>query len=138
MASDLVPLVTVWRERLLALSEADSAQLAGSRWTRKQVIGHLIDSAANNHQRFIRLQQGELAGFPGYDQDVWVERGAYASASWSDLVNLWYFYNRQLAVVIGQVRADSLASRWVDRDVDLAFLIQDYESHLRHHLEGLA
>ena len=85
-AGRLRQIIAEWHGRLAGVSEQDATQVVGSRWTRKQLLGHLIDSTANNHQRLVRLQQGHLAGFPGYDQEHWVEAGDYNRSAWDDLV----------------------------------------------------
>ena len=58
-------------------------------WSIKEIIGHLIDSAAHNHQRFVRAQSQADLVFPGYDQDDWVRAQAYNSAPWGPLVNVF-------------------------------------------------
>ena len=69
-------------------------------WSIKEIIGHLIDSAAHNHQRFVRAElQADLV-FPGYDQDDWVRAQAYHSAPWGPLLTLWQSYNLHLARVM--------------------------------------
>src|SRR5258706_11100853 len=85
---------------LLALTEADSqAGRPSAEWSRKETRGPLIDSACNNHQRFVRAQlQGELV-FPGYEQDSWNRAQRYQSEPWENLVALWASYNRHLAHV---------------------------------------
>jgi hypothetical protein len=45
-------------------------------WTRKQIVGHMLDSATNNRQRFVRAAiHGSFTG-PDYAQDEWVPRTA--------------------------------------------------------------
>ena len=94
------------------LRQVDAAQsskpiLPGG-WSRKQVMGHLIDSASNNHQRFVRAaQQGSLE-FPGYDQEGNVRLQAPQEADWALLVSLWATYNRYLAHVIARLPASKL------------------------------
>ncbi|MFZ1081624.1 MAG: DinB family protein [Candidatus Kryptoniota bacterium] len=136
-ASNLQQLIADWQPRLSRISETDSQSIVGTKWTRKQTLGHLIDSAANNHQRFVRLQQGNLAGFPGYDQELWVNAGNYNLNTWSNLVDLWSQYNRQLAIVIENVDPGCKTNVWEDRSFSLEFLIDDYVRHLLHHLEQL-
>ena len=90
--------------KLRAISESRAEQpRAPGKWSPKQVIGHLIDSAANNHQRFVRAQEGESYTGPGYTQDHWVAVQGYQEASWDDLVALWRAYNRHLARVIERI-----------------------------------
>jgi hypothetical protein len=102
-----------------------------------QVLGHLIDSASNNHQRFVRAMLQPSLDFPGYDQDGNVRVQAIHEAEWSLLVSLWAAYNRYLAHLIEHLPASKLDTpcRIGARDtVTLAFLVSDYLTHLCHHL----
>jgi hypothetical protein len=123
---------------LRQVSEADSKRpvLKGG-WSRKQVLGHLIDSASNNHQRFVRAAlQGSLE-FPRYDQDGCVRVQAVESVLWPLLVTLWTNYNLYLAHVIANLPADKLEAQCrigEDEPVTLRFLAEDYLTHLLHHL----
>lgn len=124
--------------KLRQVSESESSMpvLKGG-WSRKQVIGHLVDSASNNHQRFVRASlQGSLE-FPGYDQDGCVSVQAVQSVTWPLLVTLWTNYNLYLAHVIAHLPADKLAAQCrigKDEPVTLRFLAEDYLTHLLHHL----
>lgn len=126
---------------LRKIPEAESAKpiLKGG-WSRKQVIGHLIDSASNNHQRFVRASlQGSLE-FPRYDQDGFVRVQAVQDAPWPLLVALWKNYNLYLAHVIAHLPASQLKAecRIGDNEpVTLKFLAEDYVAHLLHHLEQI-
>ena len=118
------------------------------RWSAKEVIGHLVDSAANNHQRFVRARWQEDLVFPGYAQDAWVEAQGYQEAPWPELVTLWRDYNRHLARVMDAVPRDvatrprrrhnlhEIAWRTVpaDRPATLDYFMRDYVGHLQHHL----
>src|SRR5262249_23223854 len=82
---------------LSRFSEVESEQRpAPQRWTKKEVLGHLIDSVSNNHQRFVRGQIASGQHFPGYEQEQWVRIQGYQSARWSDLIDLWRAYNTHL------------------------------------------
>ncbi len=109
-------------------------------WSRKQVLGHLIDSASNNHQRFVRaLLQDELT-WPGYDQGGCVRAQRYQEARWEDLVDLWTSYNRFLAHVLAGVPESKLATVCHIGDsapVTLEELAIDYLRHMEHHLEQI-
>jgi hypothetical protein len=133
-ASHLRSLVGEWAERLSRVSEEDSLRVVGSAWTRKQLLGHLLDSACNNYQRFVRLRQGNLAGFPGYDQESWVAAGNYNQCRWKDLVELWRLYNLQLAALIENLPPGCEGNVWEGHEVSLGFLVQDFTSHMLHHL----
>ncbi|HET9272634.1 MAG TPA: DinB family protein [Vicinamibacterales bacterium] len=108
-------------------------------WCAREIVGHLIDSACNNHRRWILGQTPGLATFDGYEQNLWVSRNAYADESWADLVALWAAYNRHLRHVIARTPAGhlSLSAMSPDGDgpVSIGFLMQDYVGHIRHHLE---
>ena len=106
-------------------------------WSRKQVLGHLIDSASNNHQRFVRATlQGSL-DFPGYEQQGWVRVQAVEEAPWPALIDLWTSYNRHLAHVIAHLPPAQLEAACrigSGEPVTLRFLVEDYLRHLLHHL----
>lgn len=142
IAKDLDDAVSVAMSRLRLLSAAAvSHRPAPDRWTIKQVIGHLIDSASNNHQRFVRAQfvDGELR-FPKYEQNEWIRSQAYDEVEWDDLLALWQSYNRHLAHLIRRVKPESLDTRCVIGPYDpvtLRFLIEDYVVHLKHHLDKI-
>src|ERR687889_2348450 len=83
--------------RLRALTESDAGKDRGDgKWVRKEILGHLIDSAANNHQRFVRARAADPFVWPGYEQDAWVAAHGYRDRSWSELVELWVAMNRQV------------------------------------------
>lgn len=113
----------------------------GGAWTRKEVVGHLIDSALNNHQRFVRAAlQGHYTG-PGYEQNGWVEMHGYGEMAWSDLLEHWRRQNELLARVVERVPASRLGSACVVGDgmvaVTLEFLIDDYIAHMKGHLDQI-
>jgi hypothetical protein len=109
-------------------------------WSRKQLLGHLIDSASNNHQRFVRASLQNALNFPGYDQNGNVRAQHFQSAHWPELVSLWASYNRFLAHVIAHLPAAKLQTSCrigSDNPVTLEFLANDYVAHLSHHLEQM-
>ena len=121
-----------------AISGAETTKpvLAGG-WSRKQVLGHLIDSASNNHQRFVRAALQPSLDFPGYDQDGCVRVEQPQEADWAALVSLWAAYNRYLAHVIAHLPPAKLETPCTiggEKTVALRFLVEDYLRHLRHHL----
>jgi hypothetical protein len=110
-------------------------------WSAREVLGHLIDSACNNHRRFIVAQTCELARFDSYDQNAWVSAQRYHEVPWRDLVALWTAYNRLLAHVIAVTPAPTLACSAMSPDgttqLTLGFVMEDYVQHLRHHVHQL-
>jgi hypothetical protein len=125
--------------RAIPARDAESRPAPG-KWSKKEILGHLIDSAANNHQRFVRAQLEDPLVFPGYAQEFWVNSQGYQEAAWGELIDLWAAYNRQLARVIAQIPAEKLehSCRIGDSNpVTLDFLVRDYVRHLEHHLRQI-
>ena len=120
-------------------SEAATAQRpAPGKWCAREVLGHLIDSACNNHRRFVLAHSPSTARWDGYEQDLWVNSQRYADEPWAELVALWQSYNRHLARVM-EVTPDAVADREATApdghgQLSLAFLMEDYVRHLDHHL----
>jgi hypothetical protein len=98
----------------------------------------LLDSAANNHHRFVRAQiEGKLS-MPGYGQQEWVAVQDYASLPWADLVAFWSAYNRHLLHLMEAIPGPNQKNPCQIGDgepVTLAFLAVDYVRHLKHHLK---
>ena len=124
--------------KLARIGETEGATpVAPRKWSRKQILGHLIDSAANNHQRFVRAQLESPLHFPGYAQEQWVETQNYQEESWGYLVACWAGYNRHLLHVLAQIPAEKLKHICViggGEPVTLEFMAKDYVRHLEHHL----
>jgi hypothetical protein len=109
-------------------------------WTRKQVLGHLLDSATNNRQRFVRAAtEGSFAG-PNYAQEPWVAAHGYAVQSWETLLRWWDVEHEILAAVVDHIPEERLEASCVldaDAPVTLRFLIEDYVQHQRWHLHQI-
>src|SRR5688572_33079531 len=84
------------------------ARPAPDQWNAREVLGHLIDSACNNHRRFVLGQSADIEKFDGYDGEQWVARQRPGEESWQDLVTLWSAYNRHLAHVIACAPPETL------------------------------
>jgi hypothetical protein len=124
--------------RLPALT--DTAAQVDDHWSRKQILGHLIDSAANNHQRFVRGQFDRELITPGYAQREWVATERFNDRDWNDLVQFWLAYNRHLLHIMSHAapeRLDSIVRIGENDPVSLEFVMIDYVSHMKHHLEQL-
>jgi DinB superfamily len=138
--------------RLREISEGESRRKeAPDDWAPIEILGHLIDSAANNHQRFVRAQFTDDLVFPGYEQNQWVSSQKYTDESWAGVVQLWSAYNLHLLHaasvipkdVLTKPRSphtlDQIAFNLVDKNeaATLEYLIRDYVDHLRHHLDQI-
>jgi len=125
-------------QRLTRVSEAQSEERsAPGKWSRKEILGHLIDSASNNHQRFVRTQLANQVSFPGYAQTQWVETQGYQSESWENLIQLWAAFNRHILHLVAQIPENKTDNRCVldgGEPATLRFLVEDYIRHLEHHL----
>ena len=118
------------------------------KWSPKEIIGHLIDSASNNHQRFVRAQLGSALVFQRYEQVEWVKKQRYNEEPWDQLIQLWKHYNLHLAHLISVIpeqtltqlrplhNLDRIAFETVDKDqtTTLEYFVRDYVAHLKHHL----
>jgi hypothetical protein len=124
--------------RQIPESESRRPALPGG-WSRKQVIGHL-DSASNNHQRFVRAMLQPSLDFPSYDQEGNIRVQAVQEADWVLLVSLWAAYNRYLAHLIAHIppsQLDMPCRIGAGEPVTLGFLASGYLTHLRHHLRQI-
>jgi ribosomal protein S18 acetylase RimI-like enzyme len=122
-------------------SEAESEKRPSlERWTKKEVLGHLIDSASNNHQRFVRGQISSGQIFPGYEQEQWIRIQRYQTALWNDLIELWRAYNIHLlhvAECMSEEGQRAVCRVGAEDEVTLAELFVDYVEHLEHHLRKM-
>ncbi len=149
VADDLRRTVKRAAERLAAIpAEQATRPVAPGKWSPKEIVGHLVDSASNNHGRFVRAQLTDDLDFPGYDQEAWVRAQDYAAADWVSLVSLWSAYNTHIAHIIDRIpentatrqrarhNLDEIAWKTVPKSetVTLEYFVRDYVAHLNHHL----
>lgn len=108
-------------------------------WSAKEIVGHLLDSASNNHQRFLRGAQQRGGAFPSYDQNFCVEFQQPGAVDWNLLVTFWASYNQYLAHVLTQMPpgAERFQVTVGDKPYTLLFVAQDYVEHLKHHLNQI-
>lgn len=139
-------------EDLFELQESFVAKpLKEGAWSRKQILGHLIDSAQVNLQRFIEAQINDSIVFEGYAHQQWVELQGYQEQDWEEMVTLWSALNMHLCNVVERItdavlekphtehRFDAMAYRPVpsDKPSTLGYIIEDYFAHLRYHLDQI-
>jgi hypothetical protein len=138
--------------RLLALTLTETGlRPAPGRWSAREIVGHLIDSATNNHRRFVLAMQQDDFVFPGYAQDAWVALQHYQEAPWTELVTLWRELNRHLARIMDAAGEEQRTRKRHRHNLHqlafnaipetepatLEFFMQDYIDHIEHHLRHL-
>lgn len=120
-------------------------------WSPREIVGHLIDSASNNHGRFVRGALGDSLVFAPYDQEAWVALQRYQEQPWAALLERWAAFNEQVAVAIESIDNATLTRQRRDHNFDriawktiaasepttLEYFVRDYIGHLRHHLAQL-
>ena len=140
---ELKRIIDVSRTLLEVDDDTAASRPSPSRWSPKEILGHLIDSAVNNHHRFVRLQHDPVLEFPAYQQNEWVRIQNYQERDWKELVILWATYNRHLLWILRHLDPACLDRCWnapgqtwkaSQGATDLRFLIRDYFDHMRHHL----
>jgi len=127
-------------QQLYAVSnEAASAKPNADRWSSKEILGHLVDSASNNHQRFVRMQIENNLTLPGYLQNEWVAVQQWQQREWSDIIDLWKLYNQHILHIFKVVQEDKLANTvsLKGNTYTLQFIIDDYVDHMEHHLKQI-
>jgi hypothetical protein len=111
-------------------------------WTIRNHVAHLIDSASNNHQRFVRLQLAQNVELPGYEAEQWVTASDIRLMKFGQLILFWKLYNEYLIELIGNIQKDSLAHTWQRENggspLPLEFLVSDYYSHMKVHESMIA
>ncbi len=128
-------------EKLLGMTDEMAARKpAPDKWSPKQTLGHLIDSAANNLQRLVRAQFVDELIFPGYAQEQWVALQGYQESPWHDLVEFWRLHNWRLTEAVRRIppaQAGKLCRIGDSAPITLQFLAEDYGRHMKHHLSSI-
>ena len=126
---------------LQGISERDAGRKpAPDKWSQKEELGHLVDSAANNHVRFVRAASEPNFRGPGYAQDTWVALHGYHEMGWADLIDFWKRYNLFLARLVRRIPENAMNNKCIvgeSQPVTLRFLIEDYILHMQHHLDHI-
>ncbi|MGC4081403.1 MAG: DinB family protein [Vicinamibacterales bacterium] len=140
-ADDLLTTVDAAAARLHTVSDARaSVRPRSDAWSAKEILGHLVDSAANNHQRFVRALHSSELHFPGYEPDEWLRVQAWSARPWTEVIEFWRLFNHHVSHIIRHVPATALPTPCHighGEPVTLGFLIDDYFAHLAHHLRQI-
>ena len=132
-------IITLTPKMLTEISEENmSTKPSPEKWSKKEIIGHLIDSATNNHQRFVR---GQFENIPeiSYDQNNWNEFSFYNQIESKQIISFWTIYNKQIIEIIKRIPKENLEKQIKigNNILTLEFLIIDYVEHLEHHLKQI-
>ena len=141
LAAELKRLVSSAAGPLEMLDDAEAAvRPSPGEWSKKEVIGHLIDSAANNHQRFVRALHADRLVFPAYEQEQWVACQHHNRIAWEQLLAFWRAYNLHLVHLVLHIPEEKIevpCTIGSDAPVSLGFLVEDYMAHMKLHFEQL-
>ena len=142
-AHELQEIVSRYAISLAAIPESDfSLNPNPGKWSRKEVLGHLVDSAQNNLRRFICGQYESQPPHIIYEQDFWVKANGYQNLTGLEVITLWKLLNNQIATVISTMPAAN-GKRLCDTGRETAslhtieWLAEDYVKHLKHHLNQI-
>ena len=132
-------IINLTPKMLTEISEENmSTKPSPTKWSKKEIIGHLIDSATNNHQRFVR---GQFENIPeiSYDQNNWNEFSFYNQIDSKQIISFWTIYNKQIIEIIKRIPKGNLEKQIKigNNILTLEFLIIDYVEHLEHHLKQI-
>jgi hypothetical protein len=125
---------------LVECSDPDKRDTAEEGWSIKEIVGHLVDSCSNNHQRLSRYQANGNLEFPGYDQLQFVQRAHYASFDFKTLLALWFNYNQLFLHMVNHIPPQELQSTLTIGDrpvITLEALVADYFAHMEIHQEQI-
>lgn len=142
--SEIKKMVDEWYEKLLSLPENVITERRNHQnRTIRQLLGHLVDSASNNHQRMVRLQYNSNLVFPDYtqDNDRWIAIQDYQHADWENLVQLWKSFNLHIIHLINSIDTSKLNNHWTDFEgnkVTLEEMIKGYPMHLNLHINDIS
>lgn len=122
-------------KKLLTYERISKITTPNEDWTITELVAHLIDSASNNHQRFIRLQIANELVFPGYEAKIWREISRVNNIDYKQLVELWKLFNWYLVEVIKGIEEKVLSNYWLngEKKYNLEYLVNDYFDHLLWH-----
>lgn len=141
IATQLKSFIDDMGPRLRGISEGRASEKPyADKWSLKEIMGHLVDSAVNNHQRIVRMQESADIGRFGYSQEHWVRSQQYQLRPWTEIVELWLQLNSHLVHVIRHVDGSALShtcDMGYAAPATLEFVIVDYLRHVRHHVDQI-
>jgi len=143
IVNELNKIVNEYSLRISAISDQElSVKPLPNKWSKKEVLGHLIDSAQNNLRRFVCGQYESTPPKIVYDQDYWVKANNYQQTNGTEVIAMWKLINNQIATILETMPASSYPKE-CDTGKNsvtlhsLEWLADDYVKHLKHHLNQI-
>ena len=140
IANELRKIVNEYSSKIIAIYDQEfSAKPLPNKWSKKEVLGHLIDSAQNNLRRFVCGQYESAPPKIVYDQDYWVKANNYQQTDGKEVTAMWKLINNQIATIL-EAMPVSAYPKECDTGKNsvslhsLEWLADDYVKHLKHHL----
>jgi DinB family protein len=137
IAKQLQQIVIEYSEKLKSVSEDEySFKPAPNKWSRKEILGHLVDSAQNNIRRFVVAQYEDLPKIV-YKQDHWVAMAGYQDYDAKELIELWRLLNNHASTILSLINKETAQRKCDTNDAashTIEWLAADYIKHLLHHL----
>jgi hypothetical protein len=141
VSKELDNIIESFKNYYLNLDESlTEIRISDDKWTLKEIIGHLIDSASNNHQRFVRLKISSEIEFPDYKNDEWLQIQNHNNMRFSDLLSLFYYFNKLMVNIILNIDDKRMNNIWnVAWDENSSFitlekLANHYVEHIKIHI----
>jgi hypothetical protein len=138
---ELIIVVHAYGEKMAAISDENfSAKPLPTKWSKIEVLGHLVDSAQNNLRRFICCQYEHPPQLIRYDQDFWVLANRYSESSKEDMIRLWTLLNQRIASVLKampETNYGKLCPTAYNGHRSVEWFANDYNKHLKHHLNQI-
>ncbi|HLK28472.1 MAG TPA: DinB family protein [Puia sp.] len=139
ISKQLTEIVETYIEKLKTVSEEEYAfKPLPNKWSRKEILGHLIDSAQNNIRRFVVAQYEDVPKIV-YKQDDWVSIADYQNCLTKNLIELWRLLNNHAAIILANMSEENASKKCETSNAahTLEWLASDYIKHLLHHLHQI-
>lgn len=142
IANELQEIITVYFNKIGSMDTVEfNSKPHPTKWSKKEVLGHLIDSAQNNLRRFI-VGQYEDRPHIVYDQDFWVDANNYRHMPDGDVVGLWKLINERIVAILKKMPVENYertcnTGKATPTNHSLIWLADDYVKHLKHHLNQI-
>ncbi|MCP4122947.1 MAG: hypothetical protein GY751_14445 [Bacteroidetes bacterium] len=152
LSNRLLLAIRLYKSKLTAIDGVTASQKTSKKnWSRKEILGHLVDSAVNNHRRFVLMHSKEDMVFEGYNQNLWVSSQTYQNRNWLELIQFWQSYNIHLAHIIRHyderlflkpfsehnLHKVAFNTLLTDEPATISYLAKDYIDHLEFHLDRI-